>query len=365
MKARDVIVGVLFFLALAIAVYFAVTMGGAGEVRMPWDSAQTTYRIDFPHVSGLSQNSPVWISGVPKGKVKTLYVDPNTGKVQVRISLDAEIRLTDNCRAEIIPSSVFGGKAISLEIGDSPRPYDASRAIEGEVVEDLFLAAGRGIGKINEGIDVAVDTIKDINAIIKEVRRGEGPVGTVLFDEKVAGDIAATVENVRVMSDDAKGITADAREITHKINAGDGTAALFLEDADTALRVKNIVKNVEDASDNTVGATRSIKSIVRKIDTGNGFISVLLNDEETGTNLKSIVAKTDKTLDGVRKTFDESGELIARINRGEGTLGKIVTDDTLFNDTLNAVNSLRAGFEDFREQAPITTFASLLFQVFQ
>jgi len=32
---------------------------------------------------------------------------------------------------------------------------------------------------------------------------------------------------------------------------------------------------------------------------------------------------------------------------------------------VRVLNTLQAGFEDVREQAPITTFASVVFQVFQ
>jgi len=363
MKIRDLIVGFLFFGAIAVIFFFAFRLGGTGELTL--GESQREYTIIFPNVAGLQENSPVWISGVPKGKVRTMSVDPRSGNVEVRISLERRIELRKDCSAEIIPSSAFGGKAIALEIGQSAEPLDPDVKIKGTLVEDLFTAAGRGIGKINEGIDIAVDTIKDVNRTVKDIRAGRGAVGTILFDEKVAGDVAATVENVRVMSEDAKGVTSNVRDITEKINSGEGAASLLLEDADTAIRIKNIVRNVEDATDNTVRATRSIKSIVEKVDSGKGFFGVLLNDEETGENIKSAVAKTPELMDSVKKVTDELGVTVERVNAGEGTVGKLFTDDTLFNDTLNAVNTLRSGFEDIREQAPITTFASLLFQVFQ
>ncbi len=362
--ANYLMVGILFFGAVSVALYFAMSLAGDGSVNL-FRAKEAQYTISFPNVAGLQQNSPVWISGVPKGRVRNMYVDPRSGVVTVSVSVDADVQLYRDCSAEIIPASVFGGKAIALTLGQSPEPHNPADDIRGEIVEDLFTAAGRGIGKINEGIDVAVDTIKDVNAIVKDVRAGRGAVGTILSDEKVAGDIAATVENVREMSEDAKGITTNVRDITQKVNAGEGVASMLLEDADTAMRFRNIVKNVEDATDNTVGASRSIKSIVEKVDSGKGFFGVLLNDEETGENIKSAVARTPGVMDSVKKVTDETGILVERVNAGEGTVGKLFNDDTLFNDTLNAINTLRSGFEDIREQAPITTFASLLFGVLQ
>jgi phospholipid/cholesterol/gamma-HCH transport system substrate-binding protein len=364
MKARDIIVGLLIFVSFAVALYFAINLGGTGGGIFK-GGTQKEYVIVFPNVAGLQQNAPVWISGVPKGKVKSMTIDPRTGTVDVGIALDGDITLNKDCHAEIIPSSAFGGKAIAMDMGVSPEPWPEGDKIRGELVEDLFTAASRGISKINEGIDIAVDTIKDVNQTVKDVRAGRGAVGTILFDEKVAGDVAATVENVRIMSEDAKGITSNVKDITEKVNNGEGAASLLLEDADTAMRIKNIVKNVEDATDNTVGVARSIKSIVEKVDSGKGFFGVLLNDEETGDDIKAAVSKTPELIDSVKKVTDEIGITVERVNAGEGTVGKLFTDDTLFNDTLNAINTLRSGFEDIREQAPITTFASLLFQVFQ
>jgi phospholipid/cholesterol/gamma-HCH transport system substrate-binding protein len=214
MKPRDAIVGLLFFGAMGVALYFAINLGGDGSIRMPWDAGEEEYTVNFSHVQGLALNSQVWVSGVPKGKVRNMFVDPRTGMVEVRISVDSTIRLNSDAYAEIISASVFGGRAIALYLGESPEPHDPDMPIEGRVVEDLFTAAGRGIGKINEGIDLAVDTIKDVNAVVKDVREGRGPIGTVLRDEKVAGDIAATAENVRLMTEDGRGITTNIRDIT-------------------------------------------------------------------------------------------------------------------------------------------------------
>src|SRR5690606_12532146 len=106
-------------------------------------------------------------------------------------------------------------------------------------------------------------------------------------------------------------------------------------------------------------------SIVRKLDEGDNLFASLLNDPETGRNMREAVARTPELISSATRVSDEPGDFMAGVNRGEGTLGKIVKNDVLFDDTLNAVNTLRAGFEDIPEQAPITTCASLLFQVLQ
>ena len=182
MKRRDLIAGLLFFLAVGTALYFALNLQGDGTLRLPWQETSTSYKINFANVQGLGPNSPVWVSGVPKGKVKEMYVLKGSGTVEVHITLDAEIQLNKDAYAEIIPASVFGGKAIALYLGEDPDLHDRNIPVRGVVVEDLFTAAGRGISKINEGIDEAVETIKNVNRIVKDVKDGRGPLGTVLVD---------------------------------------------------------------------------------------------------------------------------------------------------------------------------------------
>jgi phospholipid/cholesterol/gamma-HCH transport system substrate-binding protein len=367
MKARELIAGVLFFAALGITLYFAVTLGGTGGMRMPWDPGERTYRIVFPRATGVGENAAVWVSGVPKGRVRQLYVDGETGRVTVTIRLEESIRLRSDCTAEIVASSAFGGRAISLEIGTSKEYYDEQKHgdIRGTIVDDIFTAASRSIGKLDQGIDIAIDTLKEVNATVKDVRSGKGPVGTALYDEQVADDLRGTVRNVRKISEDGAAISGDVRDITRKLNTGDGAFAMLLNDPELATRGRNIVRNIDQTSTDAAGATRSIRSIAEKIDGGKGLIGALLNDEGAGENARSILRKTDRAMDDVGRIAREGGELVAKVNRGEGSVGKLFNDDTLYNDILNTVNTLRAGFEDIREQAPITTFASLLFQAIQ
>ncbi|MCC6149578.1 MAG: MCE family protein [Planctomycetes bacterium] len=366
MKSREIIVGLVFLAAVGVALYFAIELGGTGQIKMPWEAKDKRYRAVFPQVGGLSESAPVWVSGVPKGQVRKLYVDPRNGQVEVTFTLDESIRLHEGATAEIISSSAFGGKTVVVGIGDPRKPdFDSGTAIQGTLLEDVFTSASRSISKIDEGIDIAVDTLKEVNAIVKDVRTGKGPVGTVLYDEKVADDIRDTTHNIRTMSEDGKSITSDIRDITNKVNTGDGTLSMILNDADTAQRVKRTIQNVEDTSDHAVGISRAGERIANNLAEGKGLFGALLVDDEVAENGKGIIRKTNSAMDDVGRASKDIADIVGKANRGEGTLGKIINDPTLYNDLLNGINTLRAGFEDIREQAPITTFATLLFQVFQ
>ena len=53
---------------------------------------------------------------------------------------------------------------------------------------------------------------------------------------------------------------------------------------------------------------------------------------------------------------------IARsVREGQGTLGKLVNDPALYDDAKKTVNEVRSAVEDFREQAPVSTFGGLIF----
>ncbi|MCC5814642.1 MAG: MCE family protein [Leptospira sp.] len=65
----------------------------------------------------------------------------------------------------------------------------------------------------------------------------------------------------------------------------------------------------------------------------------------------------------IRKTFINVAEITSKINRGEGTLGRLINENemhrnvnTTLTDAQIVLRELREGLEDFREQAPVTSF---------
>lgn len=65
----------------------------------------------------------------------------------------------------------------------------------------------------------------------------------------------------------------------------------------------------------------------------------------------------------IRKTFSNIASITSKINNGEGSLGKLINENELHknvNTTLGdaqiVLRELREGLEDFREQAPVTSF---------
>jgi phospholipid/cholesterol/gamma-HCH transport system substrate-binding protein len=65
----------------------------------------------------------------------------------------------------------------------------------------------------------------------------------------------------------------------------------------------------------------------------------------------------------IRKTFANIAAITTKINSGEGTLGRLINENemhrnvnTTLTDAQIVLRELREGLEDFREQAPVTSF---------
>ena len=71
------------------------------------------------------------------------------------------------------------------------------------------------------------------------------------------------------------------------------------------------------------------------------------------TTLRDVAPRLTKTVNNLE-------EISRKMNEGEGTLGKMVNDDALYDNTKNAVDQIRATFEEAEEQSVLRTVLSLV-----
>lgn len=322
--SMEVTVGAFMFMILLALAVFTIILSRQSFLQKTY-----YYEATFDEILGLREGDNVYLRGVAMGKIRKITVQERD--VKVRVGLDRELRLHQDYRLEILPSSMLGGRYLHVYEGSETAPaLAAGTALHGVTPVDLIDQATRTVQMIKSTLDEGgmLENLRSgserLNAILGRIDRGEGSIGKLLTEDTVYNDIKAITDNLKSVSD--------------QIARGQGTLGKFLaDDGRLYNEVGLVVTNLEVATHNLAA--------------GKGLVGKLLSDDETLYN-------------DLRESAAAIREMTTAMNEGQGTLGKLVRDDELYEDAKLLLRELRATIDDFRETAPITTFTSILFGAF-
>lgn len=247
----------LFVLAGLAIVMISVLMLGDIHFR-----PQNHVRVIFKNVEGISDKSPVKVSGVDVGSVKK--VELSDDRALLTLALRRDLRLYKNARVRIRSTGIIGTKFIAIDPG-SPEP----------------------------GIPEAEQRLKDSETIL-----GADALSLDELMERVAKSLDGFTGNGK-MGDNLNATIANLRNITDSLNAAVGNQRKALI---------NIVQNVE-------GFSAYAKSVAAHLD------DVLSHSKEeikvAVHNLKETLDKTNKMLDSVQRGEGVLGTLVADRKAGD------------------------------------------------
>jgi len=363
---KEIVIGILFVGALAVLMYFAFSLGGTGSLGEAFGPKMREIKIVFPEVTGLKARNDVLVSGLSSGSVSR-FEKQEDGRILVICRIDETTTIFNDVRAEIVDASaVFGAKMINIFPGKvATGPFPRDRIIEGVYVPNVLVAMSRLVDRITVAVEDVVTIAGDIKVITADLKDGRGPAGVILRDEEAAANIREIIFKVKEASQNVSVVSNELKVLMNEVNNGKGAAHRIFYDEQLSRDLSESMSSIRRGTDEFATVMSQARSIASSIENGDGLISALLKDAELKGDFKSTIAAADDAMVSAAKAFDEGAVLLKNINEGKGTLGKLATNDALYNDLLRAVNTLQQGFEDIREQAPVTAFASVVFQVFQ
>ncbi len=109
---RDLIVGLFVLVGLAALGYLSLSLGGAAYSGAGGLELAATFR----EIGGLNERSPVTISGVRVGQVKSITLDADLN-ARVVLDLNAALELPTDTSAAIRTAGLLGDQFIALEPG--------------------------------------------------------------------------------------------------------------------------------------------------------------------------------------------------------------------------------------------------------
>jgi phospholipid/cholesterol/gamma-HCH transport system substrate-binding protein len=335
-------------------------------------------RARFKSAENISEGNAVSIQGVRVGKVKTVSVSSEPGteypvEIDLWVRADVEVRADDS--PTITVESIFGGKYVSIVRGDPKaaplKEGDFMKA--GEVAPDipeLIVEAKAALEGFEKPLAEADKAIRNLTEITDQIRKGEGTVGKLIYDEKAYKDLAAAAEDAREAFKQVAELSREARE-------GKGLLGKLMKDEKLSEDVSALVENARKASENLAAITADVRE-------GKGTAGKLFSDDalykEASETLKSLREVTDKIARGegtigklvqdpeayksLMASLENIENFTTELREGKGTVGKLVRDDELYEQLRLAVKGLQEAIQDYREQSPIITFTGVVFGAF-
>jgi phospholipid/cholesterol/gamma-HCH transport system substrate-binding protein len=141
----------------------------------------------FPQISGIEVGTRVRVQGINAGQVDALEQPAQRGgNVVVRLRLDTQFQqlIGSDARAEIVGEGLIGGKVIEIHPGSpTAAAIGPGATIPGQadrMMEELKNLAGRSKVLAQDLETLTKETtvvMKETQALLRDVRQGEGPVG--------------------------------------------------------------------------------------------------------------------------------------------------------------------------------------------
>ena len=253
-----------------------------------------TFYVEYDNVEGLASSTPVTLNGLIIGKVSSITLDENTGKLLVELQLKTDFPISKSSVATIYEPGFIGGKQIAIY----PNFSDKTLAVDGQKlqgvtklgltaslgekleplqskIEKLMLNADNLISGLNNVLDKKGQenlkiSLSELSKSIIEFHKASSSLNTILDDNKV--QIKGVVSNFNKVSNDFSKISDS------------------LNKADLGKTAKILQKTLADVDD-----------IMANLQGGKGTMGKMLNDEVLYNNLGKTTKELELLLQDVRR----------------------------------------------------------------
>jgi phospholipid/cholesterol/gamma-HCH transport system substrate-binding protein len=249
-------------------------------------SKTAQYYVVYDKVGGLAESSPIEVNGYRVGVVEAIkFLDPQSGRLLVTLSVDKGFRFPVNTYAEITTASLLAGMKIQLVYGNGPGTYSNGDTIPGRLAESLITKIESEFGPLKEKIS---DLISSIDTIIGSVNE--------IMDPQFRTNLKSGVAS---LSNTLKSI----------------------DEAELKATLENINKFTQMLAENSGKLTSTFSSLENVADT-------------------LAAADIYSSVSNLKSSLEKASVLMANLNNGQGTAGKLITNDSLYTNLSNSLESL-------------------------
>jgi phospholipid/cholesterol/gamma-HCH transport system substrate-binding protein len=277
--------GIVLMVALAALLWASLSGGGTSIFER-----KGNFVCYFRNVNGLVAGSPVWMSGVEVGNVRSVeFVNLDSlrqVRVVCRVIKEVWPMLTEDAEAMVGTIGLVGDKYVEIIPGTKGKPpikeMEVIRTRDAGSAEAVFKAGEEAIGQVRSAVD-------NLDLLLARMNRGEGTLGKLATDTSLYRQVTLLVANLTRLT------------------------------ADLQRNQERIVTSLERT-------TTSVERLSEKVSNNTGTIGRLVNDPQLYDNLAATSARLDTIMN--------------KINSAEGSLGLLVSDTALYVELTNLMARL-------------------------
>ncbi len=230
------LVGTLFFGALAVVGYFTIVTEGG-----PLKKELNTMKVYFPNADGLKVGSKVTVQGVPFGyisRVSLVQVDEDgniltegqegfSTKVEVTLVVQSQLKIYENYDIKIRNESLLSGRIIAIDPGSAysnlnsnpeerkqngiidTRDNTMANRLKGSTSDDPLVSLSELINENRSDLRKIVNNIANITG---KVNNGNGTLGKLINNDELHSSVNTTLTDAQIVLRELREGLEDTRE---------------------------------------------------------------------------------------------------------------------------------------------------------
>ncbi|MGA2954442.1 MAG: MlaD family protein [Thermodesulfobacteriota bacterium] len=295
-KHFDRYVGILVVLAVILTIVALVFVARGQQ----WFAQRIPYKVVFSKVQGLKPGTPVTISGMEVGHVKSFHLTPQS---KVELSLDVLYQYKENIRQDskaTIASALLGGKSLEITVGSQAQPVLAEGSMIPseepkeitDILKDIDVKAPLKklddtldnlksvTAKLNDPRGELFTLLKNVEYVTSQIKNGQGNVGAILQDPKIHREITAALDsihrslsqveevaqNASKFSKDLPGVMEEVDRAVKEVKKATAELPAIMEDIKkTTSHTPVIAENVKDITKDGKAIAQNVKEITGSV----------------------------------------------------------------------------------------------------
>ena len=249
------------------------------------------YFVVYERIDGLLESNKVTMNGYQIGQVQNIDFAPNnTGKLVVKLMIDASFQIPVNSLAQIISSDIMGTRSIKMVLSNENTFYQSNDTIPGSIEGDLKEQVSLQVLPIKNKAEQLLSTLDSAITVL-----------TVFFNEDARENLSESFANINKTIENTQKITDDLQQI---VSSEKGS-------------IQKSLTNIEEITSFLSSNTKELEKIIKNFSSFSDTLSQL--------SISPIITN-------IAEASNQILSLIEKLNSDESTAGLLLNNDKLYNE---------------------------------